>query len=279
MSGEKASSADNQQETLYYFTGFLTGEGSIGLIKATNKNGGTGFYYTPDLTISNADLDLLQKMNRIIARNRGVITRIKGGYNLSIRGKYKVKTILSFLNMHPPICGDLIREKMAILKIAIAILSKKKNRNKRLLHEEEKIEKLRERLRELKKTAKANKHFSNRRSNKKKIGYFLAGIVDAEGSMGFRKSGDRLQPYFCVLMREEAIIDLFQKYFGFGQKYYRPAEKLWHFETAKKENVLKLSEFFLKKCPVRLTKNRVRLEKLHWILNDYTPRSRLQSGI
>lgn len=275
MSGEKASSADNQQETLYYFSGFLTGEGSISLIKATNKNGGTGFYYTPDLTISNADVDLLQKMNRIVVGNRGVITPIKGGYNLSIRGKDKVKTILSFLNKYPPICGDLIREKIVLLQNAISILSKKKNRNKRFIDEEEKIEKLRERLREIKKTAKANKHFSYRKSNRKKIGYFLAGIVDAEGSMGFRKSGNRLQPYFCVLMREETIINLLQKYFGFGQKYYRPTEKLWHFETAKKENILKLSEFFLKKCPVRLFKNRARLEKLQWILNDYTPRSRL----
>jgi hypothetical protein len=273
MSGDNMTSADNQQETLYYFTGFLTGEGSLSLIKATNRKGGTGFYYTPDLTISNSDLSLLKETNQVVANGRGIITPIKGGYNLSIRGKKKVKTILCFLNKYPPLSGDLIREKIFLLHKAISILSKKKNRNKRLKGEEEKIEKLRERFKEIKRTARANKHFSNIRSSRRKIGYFLAGIVDAEGSMGLKKSGNRQQPYFCVLMREEAIIDLFQKYFGFGQKYYRPAEKLFHFETAKRENVRRLCKFFLEKYPVKISRNQERFKKLQWFLNDYTPRS------
>lgn len=273
MSGDKMTSADNQQETLYYFSGFLTGEGSISLIKATNKKGGTGFYYTPDLTISNSDLTLLKKINWIVAEGRGVITAIKGGYNLSFRGKEKVKTILSFLDKYPPIAGDLIRNKIFLLKMAISILSKKQNRNKRLLNEEIKIEKLRDRLKEIKKKAKINRNFCNVPFNRKEIGYFLAGIVDAEGSMGWRKSGNRRQPYFCVLMREEAIINLFRKHFGFGQKYYRPVEKLFHFETGKRENVLELCNFFLDKYPVRLQKNIERMRDLQRILNDYTPRS------
>ena len=260
MSGDKATSADNQQVTLYYFTGFLTGEGSISLIKATNKKGGSGFYYTPDLTVSNADLELLKVTNWVIAENKGVISPIKGGYNLSIRGKEKVKIVLTFLKKFRPIVGNLIREKLTILAKGISILEKRKDRSQ--------IEKLRKRLKEIKRTAKPSKKFSQLKLNRKKIGYFLAGIVDAEGSMGWRKSGNRLQPYFCVLMREEAIINLFQKYFGFGQKYYRPAEKLFHFETGKKENVLRLANFFLNKCPVRLSKNISRLENLQRILND-----------
>lgn len=273
MSGNNATSeADNQQETLYYFSGFLTGEGSISLIRATNKKGGTGFYYTPDVTISNADLNLLKKMNKVVALDRGVITSIKGGYNLSIRGKEKVKAIFIFLDKYPPITGDLIREKISILKSAILILSKKQNRNKRLRNEEKKIEKLRERLRKIKKEAKAKRIFPDVPANRKETGYFLSGIVDAEGSMGWRKSGNRLQPYFCVLMKEEAIINLFLKYFGFGRKYYRPAEKLFHFETGKKENVLALCNFFLEECPVRLKKNIGRMRNLQRILNDYTPR-------
>lgn len=264
MSGNKVISADNQQETLYYFTGFLTGEGSISLIKATNKKGGSGFYYTPDLTISNADLNLLKEVNRIVAENRGVISSIKGGYNLSIRGKEKVKITLTFLKNFRPVAGNLIREKLKILAKGISILEKKTDRSR--------VEKLRKRLREIKKTAKANRNFSQLKLNRKKIGHFLAGIVDAEGSMGWRKSGDRLQSYFCVLMREETIVDLFQKYFNFGQKYYRPAEKLFHFETGKKENVLRLANFFLDECPVRLSKNIGRLENLQRILNDYMPK-------
>lgn len=273
MSGDNMTSADNQQETLYYFTGFLVGEGSLGIIKATNKKGGTGFYYTPDLTISNSDLPVLKEVNQIVANGKGIITPVKGAYNLSIRGKEKVKIALYFLNKYPPLGGNLIREKIFLLRESISILSEKKSRNKRLKGEEEKIEKIRARFKEIKRTAKTNKLFPNMKFDKNKIGYFLAGIVDAEGSMGLKKSRSRQQPFFCIGMREEAIIDLFQKYFGFGQKYYRPAEKLFCFETGKRESVRQLSEFFLKKYPVRISRNRERLEKLQWILNDYTPRS------
>ena len=166
----------------------------------------------------------------------------------------------------------MIREKISLLHKAVSILLLKKRRNKRLKGEERQIEKFRNRLREIKRTAEAKKSFPRIRASRKGIGYFLAGIVDAEGSMGWRKSGDRLKPYFCILMREKAIIDLFRDFFGFGSKYYRPAEKLFHFETAKRENVLKLSKFFLKDSPVKLFKNRKRLEGLQRILNDYTLR-------
>lgn len=274
MSGENVTNeADNQQETLYYYSGFLSGEGSISLIRATNRKGGTGFYYTPDVTISNADLHLLKKMNQVVVLGKGVTTPIKGGYNLSIRGKEKVKLVISFIDKYPPIAGDLIRDKISILKSAISILSKKQNRNKRLRNEEKKIEKLRERLRKIRKETKAKRIFLDVSANRREIGYFLAGIVDAEGSMGWRKSGNRMQPYFCVLMKEEAIINLFLKYFGFGRKYYRIKEKIFHFETGKKVNVLKLCNFFLETCPVRLNKNIGRMRNLQRILNDYTPRS------
>lgn len=271
MSGNKVTSAVNQQETLFYFTGFLSGEGSFSLIKATNKKGGTGFYFTPDITISNSDLNLLKEANKVMVSGMGVISPIKGGYNLSIRGKEKVKIVLDFLENYPPICGDLILEKILILRRAIKILSKKKGRNKRLPNEEVKIEKLRERLREIKTTAISRKGFRKIKATQKETGYFLAGLVDAEGSMGFRRCNTRLQPYFCVLMREKKLIELIQRFFGFGNIYYRPAEKLFHFETAKKGNVLQISRIFLNQFPLKLLKNRERLEKIQWILNDYTP--------
>ena len=262
--------ADNQQDTLNYFSGFIAGESSISLIKATNKRGGTGFYFTPDLTVSNSDLSILKEINRVVANEGGVISSIKGGYNLSIRGKVRVKTVLNFLDKYPLIAGDLAREKIEILKSAILTLSEKQGKGIRLVGEISKIEKLRGRLKEIKESAKAEKHLPDVRASQKGIGSYLAGIVDAEGSMGLRKCGKRSQPYFCVLMREEAIIDLFLKYFGFGNKYYRPKEKLFHFETAKTANVLRLCEFFLDNCPVRLDKNIQRLRNLQRILNDYT---------
>lgn len=268
MSGENMSSADNQQETLYYLCGFIVGECSICIIRAKNRRGGTGFYYTPDITISNKDIKLLQRINRILTENKGCISKIKGGFNLSFRGKVKVKLILAFLEKYPPISGDMIKKKLLIIKKAIVILGKKNNRNKRIGNEEIKIELLRKQLKDLKVKGKSDKNFSDKRASQKQIGYFLAGITDAEGSMGFRKTGKRQQPYFCVAMRDEAIINLFVKYFGFGSKYYRPAHKLYQYETGKKENVLHLCHFFLYKCPVQIQRNRRRMQNIQWILND-----------
>lgn len=273
MSGENASSADNQQETLMYLCGFMVGESSISLIRATNFKGGTGFYYTPDITISNADFNLLADVNHRAGADLGIMTPIKGGYNLSFRGQRKVGAVLNFFESYPPIRGDMIQEKLALLRGALSILAEKQGRNKRLANEEARLEEVRQRLRVLKKRGSASMCFLRRYAAEKQIGYFLAGITDAEGSMGFRRCGKRLQPYFCVGMREEAIVKLFQEYFGFGSIYYRPASKLYQYETGKRENVLLLSDFFLCSCPVRLRKNQDRLRKIKRILNDYTPSS------
>ncbi|PIZ24149.1 hypothetical protein COY48_04595 [Candidatus Collierbacteria bacterium CG_4_10_14_0_8_um_filter_43_86] len=86
--------AENQQETSknFYYSGFSVGELSCSILKLHNrksKNG--GIYYTPDLTISNADKKLLQDIDKVCGNNLGVITKIKGGFNLSFRGKKKVK--------------------------------------------------------------------------------------------------------------------------------------------------------------------------------------------
>ena len=100
MSGKKVTSADNQQETHYYFSGFLAGEGSISIIKASNTKGRSGYYFTPDITISNADQSLLEEIDHVIGKSRGVISVIKGGFNLSFRGKDKVEIVLTFLNSY-----------------------------------------------------------------------------------------------------------------------------------------------------------------------------------
>ena len=273
MSGDNVSSAGNQQETMYYYCGFMVGECSICLIKAKHKYGGSGFYFTPDFTVSNADSVLLKRINRAVADGRGVITPIKGGYNLSFRGKSKVPSVLAFFDRNPPICGDMIQEKLLYLRQAIDILLQKKNCNVRLPDEVTMIEALRQKLKELKKNGKAGSKFPKKIISRTMTGYFLSGIVDAEGSMGFRKCGKYYQPYFTVAMREEEIINLFQEFFGFGSKYYRPAQKLYQFETGRREYVSQLAECFLHNYPVMLSKNRKRLQKLQRILNDYTPRA------
>jgi hypothetical protein len=167
----------------------------------------------------------------------------------------------------------MFQEKLSYLRQAIVALSEKKNRNIRLPNEAATIEILRQKLKELKMNGKSNIKFQRKVTSERLVGSFLSGIVDAEGSMGFRKCGNRHQPYFTVGMREEAIIDLFQEFFGFGSKYYRPAQKLYQFETGKKENVFWLANCFLEKYTIKLSKNRKRLQKLQRTLNDYTPRT------
>ena len=115
---KNASSADNPQEMLksnYYFSGFLAGEMSCSIIKATNKNP-KGFYYAVDLTVTNADTNLLTVVNHVVMQNRGVITPVKGASNLSARGKEKVRIALDFLERYPILIGDLAINRIIILK-------------------------------------------------------------------------------------------------------------------------------------------------------------------
>jgi len=273
MSGKNVSSADNQQETLYYFSGFLAGEGSISIIKASNTKGRSGYYYTPDITISNADKTLLEEMNHKVGEGRGVITVIKGGYNLSFRGKGKVEIVFTFLNKFPPLYGKRIWERLGLLRQALSILNSKNTSWERLPEIDRRIEQIRVRLKEVKRGAKTRFVQSIPKVKLAATGYFLAGIVDAEGSMGLRKVGKRLQPFFAVAMREEQIIKKLHTFLGFGNVYFRPNSLLWHYETAKQANVLRLCNIFLQEYPVKLMKNVDRLKKLERILNDYTPNS------
>lgn len=273
MSGDNVTGADNQQETLFYFSGFLTGEGSISIIRASNTKQRAGFYFTPDITISNADIALLKEANQIFGKSFGIISPIKGGYNLSFRGKKKVNDVLAFLEKYPPLCGDLIQEKLRLMRTAIEILSEKEGKNTRVHGEEKKIEHIRMLLKKLKKTGRAKKGLISYRATRDEIGHFLAGIVDAEGSMGLRKCGTYMQPYFSVAMKEKAIIDLFSRFFQIGHVYYRPTSNLFHFETGKRANVSFLCDTFLRIYPVKLQKNTDRLLKLQRTLNDYTPNS------
>ncbi|MEK7114070.1 MAG: LAGLIDADG family homing endonuclease, partial [Patescibacteria group bacterium] len=117
--------ADNQQETSknFYYSGFSVGELSCSILRLHNrksKNG--GIYYTPDLTISNADKKLLYNIDKVCGDNLGVITKIKGGFNLSFRGKKKVKSLLSFFDSYPPIAGDLTQSKIEIIRNTINVI-------------------------------------------------------------------------------------------------------------------------------------------------------------
>lgn len=273
MSTKNVSSADNQQQTFlssqnFYYTGFCVGELTCSAIRANDKRG-RGYYFQPDITISNADLTLLKEINGIIALNLGNISPIKGGYNLKFRGKRKVETVFQFFQDYPVITGDLARRKLELLKNVLPAIGG----NSKVLDREKVIEKCREDLKDLKlngfdeETIEIN-HFKN-----DEIGFFLSGIIDAEGSCGFKKSGKRLQPFFAVAMKDRKIIELIRDFLDCGNIHVRINDGLYHWETSKISDVLKVVEIFTNKYPCKLTKMKDRMENIRWMLNDYTPRS------
>lgn len=273
--GEKLTSADNQQVTSvnFYYTGFCVSEFSCSILKLSNrKSRNGGVYYTPDITISNADLGLLKEINSVVAQNFGVISPIKGGYNLSIRGKRKVKKILDFFTNFSPIVGDLTQTKLLIICKGLSILESQKG-YKRTIETQKKLEECRELLKKLKKTAVPIKAFPQKNFTKDDIGYFLAGILDAEGSVGTKKNGSKFQPFIAVAMKDKKIVELFKKFFKCGHIHDRPKENMSHWEVGSKKAVLEILKVFSKNYPVKLSKMRKRIEDLRQILNDYTPRS------
>src|SRR3989344_1185552 len=149
---KNALSADNPQEMLkaskFWFSGFMSAEMSCSIIKATNKNP-KGFYYTIDLTVTNADRKILNEINREVMNGRGVITPVKGAYNLSARGKDKVQVALDFLDQCPIIAGDLAKNRIIILKTALAYLIDHRT-SKFQKEKTAEMEKLRVKLKELK---------------------------------------------------------------------------------------------------------------------------------
>lgn len=273
ISTKNVFGAVNQQQTSlssqnFYYTGFCVGELTCSVIRANDKRG-RGFYFMPDITISNADINLLKEINKIIASNLGNISPIKGGYNLKFRGKKKVEKVFQFLQKYPVIAGDLARRKLKLLRNVLPAIgngSKVQNR-------EQVIEKCREDLKDLKLNGLAEEIIELNYFNNNELGFFLAGIIDAEGSCGFKKSGVRLQPFFAVAMKDLKIIELVKDFLDCGNIHIRVNDGLYHWETSKISDVLKVIEIFTNKYPSKLTKMRDKMENIRWMLNDYTPRS------
>lgn len=273
MSTDNVSGADNQQETcvaFYYFTGFCCGEGSFSLLKLNNrksKNGGV--YYTPDFTVSNAEIILLKELNNVITGGLGVISKIKGGYNLSFRGKEKVKKVISFLRKYPPVVGDLFQSRLLLLERAIYLLEAEKGyRRSEVLRR--KLERIRSQLSKIKKTAIPISEFPLKKFDRESQGYFLSGVFDAEGSVGFKSNGSKGQPFFAIAMKDQKIVELFKNYFKLGNIHMRPKEKMIHFEVGAQSEVRNILQKFFNKYPPKLRKMRQRVDKTLRILNDYT---------
>ena len=258
---KNALSADNPQEMLkatkFWFSGFMSAEMSCSIIKATNKNP-KGFYYTVDLTVTNADRKLLNEINSEVMNDRGIITSVKGAYNLSARGKDKVRIALDFLEQYSILAGDLAKNRIILLKTALVYLTKYTTSK----FQKEKIaemEMLRKKLKELKFNGIVDQEFDLPTANKNSLGYFLAGVIDGEGSFGFKSSGLRKQPFFAIAMKDRKIIELLQKFIGYGNVRLRK-DGVYHLEINSRNILKNVCEMFLNQYPLRQTRQRKRCE-------------------
>jgi len=259
---KNALSADNPQEMLnaskFWFSGFMSAEMSCSIIKATNKNP-KGFYYTVDLTVTNADREILNEINREVMNGRGVITPVKGAYNLSARGKDKVRIALDFLEQYPILAGDLAINRIILLKTALTYLAKHTT-SKFQKEKTVEMEKLRIKLKELKFNGIVDQKFDLLpTADKNFIGYFLAGVIDGEGSFGFKSSGLYREPFFAIAMKDRKIIELLQKFVGYGKVRFRK-DGVYHLEINHRNKLKNLCEMFLNQYPLRQTRQRKRCE-------------------
>lgn len=262
---------DNPQEMLniknFYFSGLIAAEMSCSIIKAKNKNP-QGYYYTIDFTVTNADKKLLQKVNTAVMNNRGILTVVKGGYNLSARGKSKVKNVLDFLVTYPILIGDLAKNRINILCEAYLFLIESKDQQKKI----EMMENLRQELRGIKTKGVVKQTFDLQSISRDTIGYFLSGVIDGEGSIGFKLSNKTKQPFFAIAMKDKKIIETLRNFIGYGNIRLRK-DGVYHLEINCADILRNVCVIFLEQYPLQHSRQRERLQRLQQLLNDHTPRS------
>ena len=271
---------DNPQETFevsnFYYSGFFAAEMSCSIIKATNHHP-QGHYYAVDITVSNADVRLLEKVNRRVMKSVGVISPVKGAYNLSTRGKEKVRIVLDFLKKYPIVVGDLAKNRIAIMNSALAYLDNHQG-SAAHIKKTKIMDAMRRDLRMLKERGVIEKSYGIEPVNTDAIGYFLSGIADGEGSFGSKVAGDSKEPYFFIAMKDQKIIDLFRRFVKYGNVRWRK-EGVFHCEINKRDKLKEICTLFLKQYPLRHVRQRSRLQELQRILNDYTPSRAHQDGL
>ena len=265
---------DNPQEMLksnFYFSGLMAGEMSCSIIKVTNSNP-HGHYYAVDITVTNADKELLTEVNRMVMNNRGLITPVKGANNLCARGKDKVHIVLDFLERYPILSGDLAKNRIIILENALVYLENHRGHK----FQDEKIvemDKLRRKLREIKVSSIVDQMFDLSTTDQDSLGYFFAGVIDGEGSFGVKSSGIYKQPFFAIAMKDKKIIESLRKFIYHGTVRLRK-DGAYHLEINHRVVLKNICDIFLNKYPLRHQRQRKRLQTLQQLLNDYTPNSR-----
>lgn len=259
----------------FYYAGFCAAEMSCSVIKAANGNPVGHYYYAVDFTVSNADKNLLQKVNKVVMQKHGVISPIKGAFNLSARGKKRVRTALDFLARYPIVAGDLALSRIALLTDALQYLETHIGSHS---HQAKTgaMDAIRKELRRVKETGTASQSYRAIHVNHDAVGHFLAGVLDGEGSFGFKKSGHRQQPFLAVAMKDRKIIELFPEFLQHGN-VRRRNDGMYHYEINHTEILKKVCTVFLTQYPLQHTRQRERMQKLQRILNDYT-RNRLRKA-
>lgn len=267
---DRNQTPDNPQVMLkenFYFSGLLAAEMSCSIIKATNKNP-LDHYYMVDLTVTNADRKLLEEVNHVVMKDRGVITSVKGAYNLSVRGKEKVQVALDFLEVYPILTGDLAVNRIIVLKTGLAYL--KDHRAHRFQEEKTvEIEQLRTKFRLIKEKGITDHSFDPISLDQDSLGYFFAGVIDGEGSFGTKSSGLIKQPFFAIAMKDKKIIEALNRFIKYGNVRLRK-DGVYHLEINHRSILKDIGEMFLNKYPLRHERQRERLRILQQLLNDYT---------
>lgn len=269
----------NPQETYevekYYYAGFFAAEMTCSVIKATNYNPVGHYYYAVDITVTNADKALLQNINEVVMKGGGIISPVKGAFNLSARGKRRVQTVLNFLDRYPIIIGDLAKNRVALLREAVAYLKEHRGSSK---HQKkiEVMDGIRKKLRAVKETDTVAKSCKQEPVSQDAVGHFLAGILDGEGSFGFKKSGNRQQPFLAVAMKDRKIIELCREFLRHGNVRHRK-DGVYHYEINHSKMLQRVCKMFLTRYPLRHARQRERMQTLQRILNDYTQNHHVKS--
>lgn len=273
---KNAVGADNQQETLkfspsyFYYSGFLAGEMSCCIIRFNNHHP-KGCYFMPDITVTNADYHLLCNVNKVLANRDGNISKVKGAFNLSFRGKRKVRKVLSFLETYPILVGNLAKNRIELMRKAVTYLEN--NRGHKIHQEKIRVmERYRYILRKIKEDNYIVKIFSRPSMKTDVFGYFLSGIIDGEGSIGMKKCKAYTCPFIALAMKDKEIVNLFRDFLGYGKVRLRK-DGMYHYETNSKSGTMELTSTFLHQYPLRQWRQRERMKNLQRILNDYTPKS------
>ena len=268
----KGQKPDNPQETLkidkYYFPGFFAAEMSCSVIKAANYNPVGHYYFAIDITVTNADRNLLERVNEVVMKGSGVISPVKGALNLSARGKSRVRTVIDFLDRYPIVIGDLAKNRIALLREALAYLETHRGLRGHQAKTDV-MEVIRKKLRTIKESGAALSEYAQENVGRDATGHFLAGVLDGEGSFGFKKSGNRRQPFFLIAMKDRKIIELFRDFLQHGN-VRRRKDGLYHYEINHSTVLQKVCSLFITHYPLRHSRQRERMTTLQRLLNDYT---------